>query len=95
MTASETRITVRLIMPDRWLEHVAELPASMSVSEAKVFGIRELLQRASDDPGDFYTEYDEREIVDESQSLEQIGIRPRGVLSIRAYDLGHYPRFHG
>ncbi|MFV1986390.1 MAG: hypothetical protein ACC682_03875 [Gemmatimonadota bacterium] len=95
MAASEVHITVRLLMPDRWLEHVAELPASMSVNEAKVLGIRELLQRESDDPADFYAEYEEREIVDESQSLEQLGVRPRGVLSIRAYDLGHYPRFRG
>jgi hypothetical protein len=82
-------------MPDRWLEHVAELPSNTSVNEAKVFGLREMLQRNSDDPGDFYTEYEEREIVDESRSLGQIGIRSRGVLSIRAYDLGHYPRFQG
>ena len=94
MTTDGT-IRIRLIMPDRWLEHVAELPASTSVSEAKAFGIRELLQRTSDDPSDFYTEYEEKEISDESRSLEQIGIRPNGVLSIRAYDLGHYPRFRG
>ncbi|MDX1393894.1 MAG: hypothetical protein R3195_05870 [Gemmatimonadota bacterium] len=94
MSGDET-ITVRLIMPDRWLEHVAELPTGMSVTEAKQLGLREMLQRSSDDPSDFYTEYLEREVVDESRSLEQIGMRPRGVLSIRAYDLGHYPRFIG
>jgi len=95
MTDSDGHITVRLLMPDRWLEHVAELPANMSVNEAKALGIRALLQRESDDPADFYVEYEEREIVDESQSLDQLGVRPRGVLSIRAYDLGHHPRFRG
>lgn len=94
MTSSEN-IRVRLIMPDRWLEHVVELPSGMSVSETKALGIREMLQRTSDDPADFYTEYDEKEVVDESRSLAQLGIRPNGVLSIRAYDLGHYPRFVG
>jgi hypothetical protein len=94
MTASES-IKVRLTMPDRWLEHVVELSPDMSVSEAKAMGIRELLQRTSDNPADFYTEYDEKEVVDESQSLGQLGIRTNGVLSIRAYDLGHYPRFVG
>jgi hypothetical protein len=94
MTASES-IKVRLTMPDRWLEHVVQLSSDMSVSEAKVLGIREMLQRTSDDPTDFYTEYDEKEVVDESRSLSQLGIRPNGVLSIRAYDLGHYPRFVG
>ena len=94
MTASES-IKVRLTMPDRWLEHVVQLSSDMSVSEAKALGIREMLQRTSDDPTDFYTEYDEKEVVDESRSLSQLGIRPNGVLSIRAYDLGHYPRFVG
>ena len=82
-------------MPDRWLEHVAELPAEMTVAEAKAFGIREMLQRGSDDPDDYYVEYAERQIVDESRTLAELGVEPRGVLSIRAYDLGHYRRFEG
>lgn len=95
MTESADTITVRLIMPDRWLEHVVDLPIDMSISEAKALGIREMLQRGSDDPSQFYTEYEEREIVDESRSIGQAGIGANGVLSIRGYDLGHYPRFHG
>ena len=95
MGASGGTITVRLIMPDRWFEHVVDLPSDMSVGEAKALGVREMLQRTSDDASDFYTEYAEREIVDESQSLAGIGIRSGGVLSIRAYDLGHYRRFEG
>lgn len=88
-------ITVRLIMPDRWLEHVAELPADTTVADAKTFGIREMLQRSSDDPGDFYAEFAERRIRDETRTLADVGIGSRGVLSIRAYDLGHYPPFRG
>lgn len=94
MNAAEG-ITVRLIMPDRWLEHVAELPADTTVEAAKAFGIREMLQRVSDDPADFYTEYAERRIRDESRTLAEVGIGSRDVLSIRAYDLGHYPPFRG
>lgn len=88
-------LTVRLIMPDRWLEHVAELSPDTTVAEAKRIGLREMLQRSSDDPSEFYTEYAEREIVDETRTLGELGIRPREILSIRAYDLGHYPRFRG
>lgn len=88
-------LTVRLIMPDRWLEHVVELSAGTTIAEAKVIGLREMLQRSSDDPTAYYTEFAEREIVDESRTLADIGMRPRGILSIRAYDLGHYPRFEG
>lgn len=93
--AADAPLTVRLIMPDRWLEHVAELPPDTTVGDAKLLGMRAMLQRDSDDPGAFYTEFAEREIVDETRTLAEIGLRSRGVLSIRAYDLGHYPRFEG
>ena len=87
--------TVRLVMPDRWLEQVAELPASTSVAEAKADGLRILLQRDTDDPADYYVEYAERQVKDETRSLADIGFRPREILAIRAYDLGHYRRFEG
>lgn len=88
-------VTVRLVMPDRWLEHVAQLPPDTAVAEAKAFGLRTLLQRDGDDPADYYVEYAERRVKDESRSLAEIGFRPREILSIRAYDLGHYRRFEG
>ena len=88
-------VRVRLVMPDRWLEHVEELPPSTSVAEAKLIGLRALLLRDTDDPADFYTEYAEREIRDESVTLEELGLRPSEILSIRAYDLGHHPSFLG
>ena len=92
---SEGTVELRLVMPDRWLEHVAELPLSATVGEAKRFGIRALLRREGDDPDDFYVEYAERQVPDESVTLAELGVDPREVLSIRAYDLGHYPRFRG
>jgi len=88
-------LTVRLVMPDRWLEQVAELPTSTSVAEAKADGLRLLLQRDTDDPDDYYVEYAERQVSDETRSLADIGFRPREILAIRAYDLGHYRRFEG
>lgn len=86
---------VRLVMPDRWLEQVEELPPSTTVEEAKRIGLEALLRRDSDDPDDYYVEYAERQVPDESVTLEEIGFSPREILSIRAYDLGHYPRFEG
>jgi hypothetical protein len=88
-------VTVRLVMPDRWLEHVAQLPSDTAVADAKAIGLRTLLQRDGDDPADYYVEYAERQVQDESRSLAEIGFRPREILSIRAYDLGHYRRFEG
>ncbi len=88
-------VPVRLVMPDRWLEHVEELPLATTVEDAKRVGLRKLLQRDTDDPNDFYVEYAERQVPDESVTLEQLGLDPREILSIRAYDLGHYPRYEG
>jgi hypothetical protein len=88
-------LIVRLVMPDRWLEQVAELPPSTSVADAKAEGLRILLQRDVDDPDDYYVEYAERRVKDETRSLADIGFRPREILAIRAYDLGHYRRFEG
>lgn len=93
--AREAPIPVRLTMPDRWLEHVAELPPSTTVEEAKRLGLREMLLRDTDDPDDFYTEYAERRVTDESLTLAELGMQPNEMLAIRAYDLGHYPPFRG
>jgi len=95
MDTSASTLRVRIMMPDRWLEHVVDLSPAITVGEAKAFGIREMLKRSTDHPADFYAEYAEREIIDESQSLAQIGLRPGDVLSIRAYDRGHNRRFVG
>ncbi|MBT8477769.1 MAG: hypothetical protein KJO06_02555 [Gemmatimonadetes bacterium] len=88
-------VTVRLVMPDRWLEHIAELPTRTSVEDAKRLGLRTMLLRETDDPAEYFVEYAERKVPDESASLQDIGFRPRDILSIRAYDLGHYRAFEG
>ncbi len=88
-------VILRLVMPDRWLEHVVELPIDTTVAEAKLIGLEAMLLRTVDEPDNYYTEYAEREVRDESATLESIGVRPREILSIRAFDLGHYPRFRG
>ncbi|MEK6254712.1 MAG: hypothetical protein N2B05_08470 [Gemmatimonadales bacterium] len=88
-------ITVRLVMPDRWLEHVAELPTQTTVKDAKQMGLQAMLLRETDDPADYYVEYAERKVADEAASLGTIGFRSREILSIRAYDLGHYRTFEG
>ncbi len=93
--AESDSVVLRLIMPDRWLEHAMRLPLSTTVAEAKEEGLRILLQRDTDRPEDFYVEYAEREVPDESVTLASLGAQDGEILSIRAYDLGHYPRFAG
>ena len=92
---SDEMVTVRLAMPDRWLEHVVDIPATTTVEAAKQQGLKAMLLRDTDDPADFYTEYAERRVSDETASLKEIGFRSREILSIRAYDLGHYKAFEG
>jgi hypothetical protein len=94
-SAQVDTVTVRLVMPDRWLEQVEGLPLSTTLREAKTLGLRTLLQRTTDDPADYYVEYAERRVRDEGLTLSDIGFRPREILSIRAYDLGHFKRFEG
>ena len=74
---------------------MVELATDTTVAEAKALGITEMLQRTSDNPADFYAEFAEREITDETQTLDEAGLQSRDMLSIRAYDLGHYRRFEG
>lgn len=94
-SAADRKITLRLIMPDHWLEYVTDLPRTTTVEDAKRLGLRELLQRDSDRPADFYVEYAERRVPDETVTLADLGAQDGEILSIRAYDLGHYPRFRG
>jgi hypothetical protein len=94
-SAPADTVIVRMVMPDRWLEQVEALPVSTPVREVKAIGLRAMLQRSTDDPSDYYLEYAERRVRDEDVSLAELGFRPREILSIRAYDLGHYKRFEG
>jgi hypothetical protein len=93
-SAADT-VTVRLTMPDRWLEHVAELPLATPIADAKALGVRTMLLRATDNPDDYYVEYAERQVRNEEMTLGELGFRPREMLAIRKYDLGHYRRFEG
>ena len=62
---------------------------------AKRLGLRAMLLRDTDDPDSFYVEYAERQVRDEAVTLAELAFRPREILSIRAYDLGHYRPFTG
>jgi hypothetical protein len=87
--------TVRLAMPDRWLECVVELPLSTTVGEAKRKGLETLLLRTVDNPDDFYVDFAEKRVRNEAITLAALGIASNSALFIRAYDLGHYPDFKG
>ncbi len=47
------------------------------------------------DPADYYVEYFEKEILDESHTLADLGVPDGGVITIRPYDLDHPAPFQG
>ena len=95
MESSPGSATVRLAMPDRWLECVVELPLSATVGEAKRRGLESLLLRAVDNPDDYYVDFAEKRVRNEGITLAALGVAANSALFIRAYDLGHYPDFQG
>ena len=88
-------VTVRLSDSRHIALHIPAPPARTTVEDAKRLGLRAMLLRETDDPGDYYVEYAERKVPDEAVSLGAIGFRSRDIFCIRAYDLGHYRAFEG
>ena len=95
MASNPGSATVRLAMPDRWLECTVELPLSTTVGEAKRKALESLLLRTVDNPDDFYVDFAEKRVRNEGITLAALGIAANSALFIRAYDLGHYPDFKG
>ena len=47
------------------------------------------------DTSAYYVEYFEREVLDESSTLADLGVPQGGVISLRPYDMDHPPPFEG
>ncbi|UCF20229.1 MAG: hypothetical protein JSU87_02140 [Gemmatimonadota bacterium] len=92
---SEPTIRIRVIAPDLWRERKMEFELTTSVGYIKRTALPELLLKEEVDPAAFYVEYFEKEVLDEGQTLADLGITAGGVLSIRQYDVDHPPPFEG
>lgn len=92
--ADET-LKVRVIVPDLWREHKMEFAPHTSVASIKEAALPKLLGHDDVDPSAYYIEYFEKEVLDESRTLAELGVPEGGVISIRAYDLDHPAPFKG
>jgi hypothetical protein len=86
---------VRVVMPDLWRDGRMEFDPETRVSEIKARALPELLRKWDLDPSDYYVEYFEKEVLDESRTLADLGVPEGGMLSIRPFDLDHPPPFRG
>jgi hypothetical protein len=88
-------LKIRVIAPDVWRERKMEFAPATSVREIKVSALPALLGRSDVDPADYYVECFEREVLDESRTLADLGVPEDGVISIRPYDVDHPAPFQG
>lgn len=92
---SAESLKIRVIAPDLWREKKTEYPPQTPVGTIKREVLPELTGRDDVDPGSYYVEYFEKEILDESKTLADLDVPPDGFISLRPYDLDHPPPFRG
>ncbi len=92
---AEETLKVRVIVPDLWRERKMEFAPNTSVAAIKQAALPKLLGDDDVDPSAYYIEYFEKEVLDESRTLAELGVPEGGVISIRAYDLDHPAPFKG
>ncbi len=88
-------LRIRVIVPDQWREHQMHVAPDTPVGTIKEQALPQLLGAGDIDPASYYVEYFEREVLDESRTLADLGVPEGGVISIRPYDLDHPPPFTG
>ena len=92
---TDNLLHIRVVMPDLWREESLEVSAEKPVAELKRELLPKLLRGADGDPSEYYVEYFEKEVLDESQTLADLRVPDKGVVLIRPYDLDHPPPFRG
>lgn len=91
----EATLKLRVIAPDLWLESKMEFAPDTPLGQLKRQALPELLKQSDVDPQAYYVEYFEKEVLDESVTLAELGVPPDGVISIRKFDVDHPPPFQG
>ena len=88
-------LNVRVIVPDLWRERKMEFASGTSVGSIKEQVLPDLLGASDVDPSSYYVEYFEKEVLDESRTLADLGVPEGGVISLRPYDMDHPAPFEG
>ncbi|MGD8697990.1 MAG: hypothetical protein PVJ43_01785 [Gemmatimonadales bacterium] len=92
---TEGKLRVRVAMPDLWREQRMEFAPDTPVSQVKHQALPALLQESDVDTSDYYVEYFEKEVLDETRTLADLGVPPNGVILLRPYDMDHPAPFNG
>jgi len=88
-------LNIRVIVPDLWRERKMEFASGTSVGSIKEQVLPDLLGASDVDPSSYYVEYFEKEVLDESRTLADLGVPEGGVISLRPYDMDHPAPFEG
>jgi hypothetical protein len=88
-------LQIRVIVPDDWREQKMEFAPDTSVRTIKERALPQLLGTGEIDAATYYVEYFEKEVLDESRTLADLGVPQGGVISLRPYDMDHPPPFEG
>ncbi len=92
---TDQALNIRVVLPDLWREEKMEVAADTPVGQIKERALPLLLGSNDANPAEYYVEYFEKEVLDESQTLADLGVPESGVILIRPYDLGHPAPFSG
>lgn len=92
---SAEMLQIRVIVPDQWREQKMEFAPDTPVAALKERALPKLLGTGEVDASTYYVEYFEKEILDESRTLADLGVPQGGVVSLRPYDMDHPPSFEG
>jgi hypothetical protein len=88
-------LKIRVIVPDDWRERQMEFAHDTPVRAIKEQALPQILGNIEIDPSTYYVEYFEKEVLDESRTLADLGVPENGVISLRPYDMDHPPPFTG
>jgi hypothetical protein len=88
-------LQVRVIVPDQWREQKMEFAHDTTIGAIKEQALPVLLGTGEIDASTYYVEYFEKEVLDESRTLADLGVPPGGVISLRPYDTDHPRPFEG
>ena len=92
---TEGKLQVRVTMPDLWREQKMEFAPDTPMSLVKQQALPTLLARTDVDTSSYYVEYFEKEVLDETRTLADLGVPSNGVISLRPYDMDHPAPFNG
>ena len=92
---AEGILKIRVIAPDLWRERKMEFAPDTTVRALKEEALPGLLGVADIDPATYYVEYFEKEVQDESSTLEDLNVPQNGVIALRPYDMDHPAPFDG